>query len=386
MTDVAELTARLSLALRDTGVPATPERAARLAAAMALDPPAGRSQLYRHARVTLVSDVSQLEAFGRVFAKVFSGLVDPAEWRGQEPPAPSRRATERRPPPPVAAMAPPGPGQGPTLLANAGDEPGGDGDSPSVLAAASPAQRLRHRDFASLDDSELILLRQLAARLAGALPRRPSRRRSRAGRGDQLDLRATLRAARRTGGYPMRSVRRRRLTRSRRLVLLCDVSGSMEPYARAYLQLLLGGVVGAHAEAFVFATRLTWITRALAHRQPDVALNSAGRAAPDWSGGTRLGESLLAFNDLHGRRGLARGAVVVILSDGWDRGEPDLVAREMERLHRLAHRIVWVNPRKARPGYEPLTVGMAAALPHVDRFLAGHSLAAFEEVLAAING
>jgi uncharacterized protein with von Willebrand factor type A (vWA) domain len=158
----------------------------------------------------------------------------------------------------------------------------------------------------------------------------------------------------------------------------------MERYARAYLQLLWSGVASSKAEAFVFATRLTRLTRALRGVSPDVALEQAGLRAPDWSGGTRIGEALKAFNDGYGRRGVARGAVVLILSDGWDTGDADLVAREMDRLHRLAYRIVWVNPRKAAAGYLPLARGMAAALPHVDAFVSGHNLAALDEVLEAI--
>jgi uncharacterized protein with von Willebrand factor type A (vWA) domain len=169
-------------------------------------------------------------------------------------------------------------------------------------------------------------------------------------------------------------------------VLICDISGSMEPYARAYLQLLMSGVDGARAEAFVFATRLTRLTRVLRGAIPAIALERAGRTAPDWSGGTRIGPAIKAFNDQHGQRGLARGAVVVVLSDGWDRGDPEMLGREMARLRRLAFRVVWVNPRRAAPDYAPLVGGMAAALPHVDAFVSGHSLAALEEVIDAISG
>ena len=159
-------------------------------------------------------------------------------------------------------------------------------------------------------------------------------------------MRRTLRASLRTGGDPIRLARRRRRVVPRRLVMLCDISGSMEPYARAYLQFLACAAgSGPNAEAFVFATRLTRVTRALAARHPERAIQRAAAAAPDWSSGTRIGDALKEFNDRHGRRGMARGAVVVILSDGWERGDPTLVGREMERLARLAHRIVWVNPR-----------------------------------------
>ena len=171
-------------------------------------------------------------------------------------------------------------------------------------------------------------------------------------------------------------------------MLLCDISGSMEPYARAYLQFLTCAAgSGPNAEAFVFATRLTRLTRALASRNPERAIQRAAAAAPDWSSGTRIGDALKAFNDRHGRRGMARGAVVVILSDGWERGDPALVGREMERLARLAHRIVWVNPRvRAERVLGPRAGGMVAALPHCDALVSGHSFAALREVVEAIGG
>jgi uncharacterized protein with von Willebrand factor type A (vWA) domain len=254
-----------------------------------------------------------------------------------------------------------------------------------VLAAASEEERLRGTSFDALSVDELIALRALMQRLALAPPERRSRRQKRGRRGERLDVRATLRRSLRTGGDPVVHARRRRRTKRRPLVLLLDVSGSMEPYSRAFLQFLESAVGGADAEAFVFATRLTRLTRALRGRAPQAAIDRATKAAPDWSGGTRIGAALKAFNDLHGRRGLARGAVVVILSDGWERGDPAAVGREMERLRRLAHRIVWVNPRAASTAFAPLAGGMAAALPHVDALLSGHSLAALDEVVEAIG-
>jgi uncharacterized protein with von Willebrand factor type A (vWA) domain len=253
------------------------------------------------------------------------------------------------------------------------------------MAAVSADERLRDKDFARFAPEELAQLRALGPRLAAAAPLRASRRRVCSSRGSELDVRATLRRSRRTGGEPLVEVRRRRRTRPRKLVLLCDISGSMEPYARAYIHLLLSAVRGARAEAFVFATRLTRLTPALRGRTPDVALERAGRTARDWSGGTRIGEAIKAFNDGYGRRGLARGSVVIVLSDGWDCGDPAVLAEEMARLRRLAFRVVWVNPRKAAPDYAPLTGGMAAALPHIDTLVSGHSLAAFDEVVAAIR-
>jgi uncharacterized protein with von Willebrand factor type A (vWA) domain len=169
-------------------------------------------------------------------------------------------------------------------------------------------------------------------------------------------------------------------------VLLLDVSGSMEPYAREFIRFLHTAVISrASVEAFALGTRLTRMTRDLATRDPDAAITAAARRVVDWSGGTRLGDTLRCFNDEWGVRGMARGAVVVILSDGWDRGDPAQLSREMARLQRVAHRIVWVNPLKASPGYVPLAQGMAASLPFIDEFVEGHSLQALELVAAAIG-
>jgi hypothetical protein len=168
--------------------------------------------------------------------------------------------------------------------------------------------------------------------------------------------------------------------------MLCDISGSMEPYTRAYLQFLTCAAgAGPNAEAFVFATRLTRLTRALASRNPERAIQRAASTAPDWSSGTRIGEALKSFNDRHGRRGMARGAVVVILSDGWERGDPALVGREMARLRRLAYRVVWVNPRVGARAFAPRAGGMAAALPYCDALVSGHSLEALDAVVEAIG-
>ena len=195
---------------------------------------------------------------------------------------------------------------------------------------ASDEERLAGKRFDTLDPHELAQLYRLMSRLRLATPPRTTRRYRSGRHGRRIDLRRTLRASLRTGGEPMRLARRRRRVARRRLVMLCDISGSMEPYARAYLQFLTCAAgSGPNAEAFVFATRLTRLTRALASRNPERAIQRAAAAAPDWSSGTRIGDALQAFNDRHGRRGMARGAVVVILSDGWERGDPALVAREM---------------------------------------------------------
>ncbi len=384
--DLAEVAGRFSTLLHAAGVPVSPERGGRFAAVVPLTAPATTAELYWVARVTLVSDRGQLEVFDRVFSRVFGGLVDIAEQRGDRlaPPPTHVRPGETRPP---TAGDRPG-ATSPVPSSNPAGDPGGEGDGDdlqdTVLAAMSTDERLRTKDFASLTPEEERRLRVLLDDLKLAPPPRRSRRRVRHVRGDRFDLRATVAAAHRTAGDPVVRVRRRQRTRPRRLVLLCDISGSMEPYARAYLQLLHSAVGGARAEAFVFATRLTRLTRELRVRHPEVALQRAGRTAPDWSGGTRIGEALKRFNDDHGRRGMARGAVVVIVSDGWERDDPALLGEQMARLSRLAHRIVWVNPRRASPRYEPLVGGMSAALPYVDTFVSGHSMAALDEVVAAI--
>ncbi|MDQ1426214.1 MAG: uncharacterized protein QOD72_3712, partial [Acidimicrobiaceae bacterium] len=247
-------------------------------------------------------------------------------------------------------------------------------------------ERLARKDFGRCTPEELAALTELIGALALAAPRRPNRRRARHPAGDRLDLRRTLRRAQRTGGDPVRHVHRRRNDRPRRVVLIADVSGSMETYSRAYLYLLHGAVRSVRAETFLFATRLTRTTRQLRVSSPELALQRATASTVDFAGGTRIGDALKEFNDRWGRRGLARGAVVVIVSDGWDGGDPDRVGEQMARLARLAHRIVWVNPRKQSDRYEPAVGGMRAALPYVEAFVSGHSLAAMDDVLAAIAG
>jgi uncharacterized protein len=269
------------------------------------------------------------------------------------------------------------------------DESGMDADAPVLAVRWSPAEVLRHRDFAAYTRAEFQEARRLMAdvRLAGALRRsRRLRTTKRRRPGAPPDLRRTIRHSLRSGGEPISRWFLAPARRPRRVVLLCDVSGSMEPYARALLRFLHAAVVGrGRVEAFALGTRLTRITRELSWRDPDAALAAAGRRVPDWSGGTRLGDGLREFNDRWGQRGMARGAVVVILSDGWDRGDPEQLAEQMARLNRLAYRIVWVNPLKASPGFAPLARGMAAALPHVDEFVEGHSLASLEELAEVIS-
>lgn len=325
-----------------------------------------RRLVYWAGRATLVRCPEDIGVYDVAFAAFFGGNQ---ELGPGPPPLPS--------PVPVPAAT----------------DDGGDGDDgpdenrPAQVVRWSPGEILRHKDFATCTDAE----RTEAMRLLALLRVRRARRRSRRRRpthqsGRWPDLRRTTRAAMRAGGE---TIDRRWLDpgeRPRRLVLLVDVSGSMEAHARALLrfaQVVVAG--GTRVEAFAIGTRLTRLTRELSSRDPDAAMRAASSAVVDWSGGTRLGACLREFNDQWGVRGLARGATVVVLSDGWDRGEPELLGTEVERLHRVTHRLIWVNPLKASPGYEPLARGMAAALPHVDLFLEGHSLASLEDLAEVIS-
>jgi uncharacterized protein len=383
--DLPALAGAFARRLHDAGVPVTPERAARFADALALVRPIARRRLYWTARAVFVSDATQVKAFDAVFREVFGSQLAPS--------APDPDHIQPAPSPPERLPAEESPMAGTEVIGGVGastpprGREGGEERDVPVPVAASDEELLRSKRFEALEPAELAQLYRLMARLRVATPPRRTRRAERGRRGERLDLRRTRRGSLRTAGDPIRLARRRRRILRRRLVLLCDISGSMEPYARAYLQFLASAAgSGPHAEAFVFATRLTRLTRALAGRHPERAIERAAAATPDWSSGTRIGDALKAFNDRHGRRGMARGAVVVILSDGWERGDPALVGREMERLARLAHRIVWVNPRVSANAFSVQAGGMVAALPHCSALVSGHSFEALAEVAEAIGG
>jgi uncharacterized protein with von Willebrand factor type A (vWA) domain len=327
------------------------------------------SRVYWAGRATLVRRPEDADTYDRAFA---------AFWGAQ--------------PLPALLVVPPQPEE--IVLALDTDIDGGDDAiateplAPVVTVRFSPTEVLRHKDFAAYSHEEHAEARRLMAdaRLAGA--RRRSRRMRatrRAGTGHP-DLRRTLRQALRTGGEPVQRAWQEPGERPRRVVFICDVSGSMDAYSRALLRFVQAAAAArGRNEVFALGTRLTRVTRELAHRDPDAALARAAGRVHDWSGGTRLGEGLRAFNDQWGQRGLARGAVVVILSDGWDRGDPAVLKEQLERLRRVAYRIVWVNPLKAAPGYAPLARGMATALPLVDEFVEGHSLAALNRLAEVIS-
>jgi uncharacterized protein with von Willebrand factor type A (vWA) domain len=256
-----------------------------------------------------------------------------------------------------------------------------------IELGASAHELLREKDFAEMTGDELRRVRELMRRLARERPVRASRRRRSDPAGDRLDLRRLIRRSLRTGGDPLERPFRSRKDVPRKLVVLCDVSGSMDSYARALL-LFLHAVVGTGpgVEAFAFGTRLSRLTPDLGTRDPEAALQRCTEAVVDWGSGTRIGASLREFNDVYGRRALSRGAIVVVVSDGWERSDPELVGREMARLARAAYAVVWVNPLKGNPEYQPLAGGMRAALPYVDRFLPGHNLRSLEELAAVLAG
>jgi uncharacterized protein len=402
--DLAIIAARFGAALRDAGVPADPGRCQRFARAVTVARPATQRELYLCALATLVSGQAQIEILERVFKAMFGGLPGPAAPEGDQQALPLRgespwaepedilaaaaRAAQAHDGQPRGAQAgseqAPGP-QRASLLQPSEPEPEPDAEAVAGRTVlASRAERLAGKDFAELTPAELLMLAGLMRKLTLVVPLRRSRRHQPAPHGKRTDLRATLRQARRTGGHPLRLARRAPSLQARRLVVLCDISGSMEPYARAMLQLLYCAAGGAQAEVFTFATRLTRLTTTLSHTRPELALRRAGQTAPDWLGGTRIGASIKEFNDTRGRAGLARGAVVVIISDGWDTGDPAVLRTEMERLSRVAHRIVWVNPRTKSTQYQPLAGGMAAAWPYCDAVVSAHTVHALDELTAAL--
>jgi len=264
---------------------------------------------------------------------------------------------------------------------DAGDEEPEPGDETSIRIVASGVEVLREKSFPDLTDEERARVAAMIRRLAVTVPVERTRRTRPASKGATFDIRRTLRRSLRTQGEPFDRAWRKRKSRTRPLVLILDISGSMAPYARALMQFGYAAMAaGRRVEVFVFGTRLTRVTRTLRTRDPDRALHEIGRQVADWEGGTRIGESLKALLDGWSQRAALRGAVVVLCSDGLERGDPDLLKAQMARLRRLAHKVVWVNPLKGSPRYEPLARGMAAAMPSVDVFLSGHNLESLEHL------
>ncbi len=364
--DAVDSLVGLAATLRAAGVDASADRVHTAVSALAMLDPSRRADLYWAGRLTLCQSADQIPMYDVAFEAYF----------GDRPAAAVRRQRLLK-----SALR---------LVAEPGDGSGeGDTDVPheSMSAAASSVEQLRHRDVTTLTPQEKEHLRRLLAALRLPGERRASRRLRPAPRG-RVDGGRTLRAWLAAGGEPARLRHRAPVQRTRRVVLLVDVSGSMEAYADALLRFAHAASRrdSAPTEVFTLGTRLTRVSRELALRDPDAAMVAVAEAVPDAGGGTRLGELLKQFLDQWGQRGTARGAVVVVLSDGWERGDAALLGEQMARLHRLAHRVVWSNPRKAAPGYAPSAAGMAAALPHVDDFVEGHSLGALEHLAAVVRG
>ncbi|MFD9893115.1 VWA domain-containing protein [Amycolatopsis sp. NPDC059027] len=356
--------AGFAAALREAGVACDARRVQAYLTAVSQIDVAEPAQLYWAGRLTLCSDPDDLPRYEEAFAR----------WFALDAPPQGRSRTQM---PPRTTIAP--------LTTDPGGGSGSGEGRDELRVAASSQEILRHRDLAELTTAEREHLRELLATLRPVLPTRPAARRTPSRRG-RLDASRTLRAMLATGGEPVKLPRTRRGTRTRRVVLLIDVSGSMSPYADALLR--FAHVLTRHApavvETFTLGTRLTRVSRQLRQRDPERAMLAAGTSVPDFAGGTRLGETLRAFLDRWGQRGVARRAVVTVFSDGWERGDPALLREQMARLRRLAHAVLWVNPHAGRAGYAPVQSGIVATLPYIDGLLAGHSLATLERLLGEI--
>lgn len=349
-------------ALRAAGLAVTADRERTYLGAVAAVGLEDQHGVYHAGRATLCGSPADLERYDHVYAAWFGG---------------QRAGLKDRPPlqRPVSRAG----------LTDADAASGTGADDPDTVSAqASATEVLRHRDVATLGRRDREELARLFAALRPRAPRRRAHRHTRSSRGS-VDARGTLRATLRRMGEPGEIRWRRRTTRARRVVLLLDVSGSMSAYADALVRLAHAYCVsGVPTEVFTLGTRLTHVTRVLHERDPDRAIVAAGAVVPDWSGGTRLAEGVKVFLDRWGRRGMARGAVVVVFSDGWERDQPEALGEQVRRLRAVAHHVVWVNPHRGRPGYEPVQGGIMAVLPHVDHFVAGHSMAAFEELTEVV--
>ena len=355
-----ELFVTFARALRVGGLPVTADRTQAFLTAVAHAGAGERSGVYWSGRATLCASPDDLETYDRLFDAWFA--IGERPRRTERPPA--RKVQQ-------ASM-------------EQGQEAGGTAEDSHLRAVATGRELLRHRDVAVLSPAERRRLATMFGALVVTPPMRRSLRRRAAHRGE-VDARRTLRDQLRRGGEPGPMLMRRRRPRPRRVVLLIDVSGSMEPYADALLRLAHRMVTATPGvEAFTVGTRLTRVTPALRVRDPDQALAAAGQVVPDWSGGTRLGETLRAFTDRWGQRGAARGAVVVIASDGWERGDPRLLGEQVSRLRRLARAVVWMNPHRGKAGYEPVQGGIVAVAPYLDALVAGHSMHAYERLLEVV--
>ncbi len=351
--------------LREAGLEVGPGRLCDALAGLDRVDLTRRDDVYWTLRQTLVARQEDLDAFDRAFRAWFLRAPTAPERRGAEQPVRLVRSAVSKP--------------------AAAERQAAENDDSSLGWSAE--ELLREKDFAELTSLEFEHVGRLIAELAASRPRRRSRRLRPHHRGRDLDMRRLVRASLATSGDAVERAYRSRITVPRKLVVICDVSGSMEAYSRALVLFLHALVLsGRGVEAFAFGTRLTRLTPDLKGRDPERALDAAAERVVDWSGGTRIGASLKAFNDEWGRRALTRGAVALIVSDGWEREDAAAVGREMARLARQAYAVVWVNPLKGHPDYQPLAGGMRAALPYVDRFLPGHNLASLERLAEVLDG
>jgi uncharacterized protein with von Willebrand factor type A (vWA) domain len=364
--------------VRSAGLPVGTGRILAFCRAAAILDPLDVRDIRLAARATLVSHPDHLAELDALFDRYF----DPGATRSSAlPPAPTRNqeSSAGAPDEAEAALA--------VTEARAGERTADRAEAEAgIRMVASGVEVLRRKDFADLTAEERRRVSALIRRLAPAVPVRGSRRYRPASSGIRFDLRRTLRASLRTEGEPFRLAWRRRGTRHRPLVLLLDVSGSMSSYSRPLVEFAHAATqAGRRVEAFCFGTRLTRITRSLRTKDPGAALAAVAKAVSDWEGGTRIGDSLKELLDGWSGRSALRGSVVVLCSDGLERGEPEVLARQVRRLSRLAYRMVWVNPLKGSPRYQPLARGMAASLPFVDVFLAGHDLESLEALAEAVS-
>jgi uncharacterized protein with von Willebrand factor type A (vWA) domain len=364
--------------LRTRGLPVGTGRILSFCRAVAILDPITTENLYWAARSTLISSKHHLDTFERCFDLYFG--LSPEDEVGAKPAADASEApaASEEEIPEELELA----GRG-WHLAETDEDPEGE---MAIGIIAGRTEVLRNKSFEELTDEERGSAAALIRRLAVTLPRKRDRRLRPSSKGSRFDLRRTLRYSLRTQGEPFHRAWRQRRSRMRPLVLILDVSGSMSPYSRALMQFGFAAMaVGQRVEVFCFGTRLTRVTKTLRTKDPDRAMKDIAGIVRDWEGGTRIGDSLHELLGRYGQHGFLRGAVVVLCSDGLERGDPDALAAEMSRLARLAHKVVWVNPLKGSPLYQPLARGMSAALPHVDVFLPGHNVASLEALGSVVG-
>jgi len=371
--------------LRALGLPVGTGRILTFARAVAALGLTDRESLYWAGRATMIGRREDFAAYDEAFADWYRGLTHRGEVRVELnlPTAGERRTEWGEEPDDLEITV----GGVAAMWRSTGDDEPEDDEETSIRIVASGIEVLREKSFSDLTDEERARVAAMIRRLAVTAPVERTRRTKPASKGSTFDIRRTLRRSLRTQGEPFERARRTRKSRTRPLVLILDISGSMAPYARALMQFGYAAMaVGRRVEVFAFGTRLTRVTRTLRTKDPDRAMREIGTQVADWEGGTRIGESLKTLLDGWSQRAALRGAVVVLCSDGLERGDPEQLKAQMARLRRLAHRVVWVNPLKGSPRYEPLARGMAAALPSIDEFLSGHNLESLEHLGRVLGG